>query len=59
MEEVTTEEIIGEPEDVVAEETVDASGAVLEEETVAEPREDVIIEEPAVEETESELTDTG
>ena len=58
VEEVTTEEIIGEPEDVVAEETVDASGAVLEEETVAEP-EDVIIEEPAVEETESELTDTA
>lgn len=60
VEEVTTEEIIGEPEDVVAEETVDASGAILEEETVAEP-EDVIIEEPAVEEpegTESELTDT-
>lgn len=44
VEEVTTEEIIGEPEEVVAEETVDASGAVLEEETVEEPA-DVVTEE--------------
>lgn len=62
VEEVTTEEIIGEPEDVVAEETVDASGAVLEEETVEEPADAVteenepadVVEEPVAEETSTE-----
>ena len=62
VEEVTTEEIIGEPEEVVAEETVDASGAVLEEEMVEEPTEAVteenetadVVEEPVAEETSTE-----
>lgn len=63
VEEVTTEEILGEPEEVVAEETVDASGAVVEEETVEEPMNEVVEEpesadaveeEPAAEEMNAE-----
>lgn len=46
MEEVTAEEIIGEPEEVVAEETVDTAGDVLEE-RVEGAVETVTEEEPA------------